>query len=156
MERNCFSRATAPSPSYTLLDSLPPTLLVARVVRSSSRDELERATKTIPGCSKIVQLEAPGGGEYVKLIDPAGHVVLLVHGQTKSESSPPPVTLEVTPTNLEFDDQKPRKVTFQRFNPGPAPVHRWGHYGVTYPQGAYQEMYDWYTGYLALAPSDVV
>lgn len=129
---------------------------MARVVRSSSRDELERATKTIPGCSKIVQLEAPGGGEYVKLIDPAGHVVLLVHGQTKSESSPPPVTLEVTPTNLEFDDQKPRKVTFQRFNPGPAPVHRWGHYGVTYPQGAYQEMYDWYTGYLALAPSDVV
>ncbi|KAH5201745.1 hypothetical protein HBH77_125820 [Parastagonospora nodorum] len=122
----------------------------------SSRNELERATKTIPGCSAIEQLAAPGGGEYVKLIDPAGHIVLLVHGQTKSKSSPPSVTLKVTPTNLEFDDQKPRKGTFQRFDPGPAPVHRWGHYGVTYPQGAYQEMYDWYTGYLALAPSDVV
>lgn len=57
---------------------------------------------------------------------------------------------------VNYEDEKPRKGKFQRFELGPAPVHRWGHYGVTYPDGAYQQMYDWYTKTLALAPSDIV
>ena len=55
-----------------------------------------------------------------------------------------------------YEDGKPRKGRFQRVKPGPAPVHRWGHYGVTYPEGQYQTIYDWYTQNLSLATSDVV
>lgn len=123
-----------------------------------SRAELERAITSIPGCSgSIEKLNAPGGGEVVKLTDPVGHIVYLVHGQEKTKDPVrPDCTKKQPPTNYEFDGQKPRQGVFQRFEPGPAPVHRWGHYGVTYPAGSYQAMYDWYTTYLALAPSDVV
>jgi hypothetical protein len=116
-----------------------------------SRVELERASE-IGGATSIVPLDAPGGGEYVKLTDPVGHHVYLVHGQTKKEPEPPVLKKLV----VNYEDDKPRKGKFHRFEPGPAPVHRWGHYGVTYPEGSYQQMYDWYTKILALAPSDIV
>jgi hypothetical protein len=116
-----------------------------------SRAELERAAK-VPGASSISSLDAPGGGEIVTLTDPAGHKVHLVYGQTPKEKQP----MNLQKLVVNYEDQKPRKGKFQRFEPGPAPVHRWGHYGVTYPEGKYQEMHDWYTTHLALAPSDVV
>lgn len=116
-----------------------------------SRAELEKATK-IPNASSISALNAPGGGEIVTLTDPVGHTVHLVYGQTPKDAEDP--NLEKLTFNYEFE--KPRKGRFQRFKLGRAPVHRWGHYGVTYPDGKYQEMYDWYTQTLALAPSDVV
>ncbi|KAH7069573.1 Glyoxalase/Bleomycin resistance protein/Dihydroxybiphenyl dioxygenase [Paraphoma chrysanthemicola] len=133
-----------------------------------SRADLEAATKRIQGCSAIAPLDAPGGGEYVQATDPAGHSVFLVHGQRMNDSSgeerndekaqtpPPEITQHQLVTNYEFPNQKPRKGVFHRFTPGPAPVHRWGHYGVTYPPGTYETMYTWYTTHLSLAPSDIV
>ena len=121
-----------------------------------THDELLRAASTIPGASEISSLAtAAGAGEIVTLTDPVGFPVHLIYGQ----AAKPPTTdtnphLEKLVVN--FENEKPRKGKFQRFQPGPAPVHKWGHYGVTYPAGKYQDMYDWYTGYLALAPSDVV
>lgn len=116
-----------------------------------SKAELEQASK-IQGATPITPLDAPGGGEFVKLTDPIGHHVYVTFGQKKKEPEPP--HLEKLVVNYEIE--KPRKGKFHRFNPGPALVHRWGHYGVTYPKGAYQQMFDWYTQTLALAVSDVV
>ncbi|KAJ8117584.1 hypothetical protein OPT61_g1249 [Boeremia exigua] len=116
-----------------------------------SRLELERASQ-IKNATGIMALEGPGGGEFVRLTDPVGHHVYLVHGQTKKNPQPP----ELKKLVVNYEDEKPRKGKFHRFEPGPALVHRWGHYGVTYLDGTYQEMYDWYTKTLALAPSDVV
>lgn len=116
-----------------------------------SRAELERAS-AIRDATKITSLDAPGGGESVRLTDPVGHYVYLVHGQSKKTPQPP----ELKKLVINYEDDKPRKGKFHRFQPGPALVHRWGHYGVTYPDGTYQQMYDWYTQNLALAPSDVV
>ncbi|KAL2204765.1 Glyoxalase/Bleomycin resistance protein/Dihydroxybiphenyl dioxygenase [Sarocladium strictum] len=116
-----------------------------------SREELERATR-IAGATSISKLDGPGGGEILTLTDPIGFKVHLVHGQTKRE--PTPMHLEKLTVN--YEDEKPRKGEFQRFEHGPAPVHRWGHYGVSYPPGTYQKMFDWYTQTLALGVSDVV
>jgi hypothetical protein len=121
-----------------------------------NRQELVRAMALIPEADGIKSLPAAvGGGEYVTLTDPTGHLVHLVHGQT-----PTPGTAARHPhlekLTVNFEDEKPRKGKFQRFKSGPAPVHKWGHYGVTYPPGMYREMFDWYTKWLALAPSDVV
>lgn len=117
-----------------------------------TRSELERATATIPSASAIMALDLPGGGEMVTLTDPAGHPVHLVYGQTPKNPSNP----GLEKLTFNYEDDKPRRGTFQRFTPGPAPVHRWGHYGVTYPVGQYSAMYEWYTSNLALAPSDIV
>jgi catechol 2,3-dioxygenase-like lactoylglutathione lyase family enzyme len=116
-----------------------------------SRTELERAVEEY-GATPISSLGAPGGGEIVTLTDPVGHKVHLVYGQTPKTAQ----NLHLEKLTINYEDEKPRKGIFQRFKPGPAPVHRWGHYGVTYPDGTYQQMYDWYTTTLALTPSDVV
>ncbi|KIW88451.1 uncharacterized protein Z519_11020 [Cladophialophora bantiana CBS 173.52] len=116
-----------------------------------SHEELERATK-IANATPIFEVDGPGGGEAVTLTDPVGHKVHLVYGQTPKQPDNP----NLEKLTLNYEDEKPRKGRFQRFTHGPAPVHRWGHYGVTYPEGKFQEMYDWYTSTLALAPSDVV
>ena len=116
-----------------------------------SRMELEKAAK-VAGASAISPLDAPGGGEIVTLHDPAGHPVHLVYGQQPK----PTEDQNLQKLDINYEDSKPRKGRFQRFDPGPAPVHKWGHYGVTYPDGGYQMMYDWYTTTLALAPADFV
>lgn len=116
-----------------------------------SRGELEKAAG-FPGAGCIAKLDAPGGGEAVTLTDPIGNQVFLVYGQTRR--TPEPHSLERLTVN--YEDDKPRKGTFHRFKTGPARVYRWGHYGVTYSAGKYQEMYDWYTTTLSLAPSDIV
>lgn len=124
----------------------------AYVVDSSA--ELERASELPSTTGPIQELEGPAGGRVVTLKDPAGHHVHLIHGW--KEKSMEPMRLEKLTVN--FEDEKPRKGRFQRFKPGPAPVFRWGHYGVTYPEGEgqYEKMYDWYTSTIALTPSDIV
>ena len=116
-----------------------------------THEELQKAAK-ISGASNILPLNAPGGGEIVTLHDPAGHPLHLVFGQQEK----PVEEMNLKKLEVNFEDIKPRKGKFQRFEPGPAPIHKWGHYGVTYPDGGYQDMYNWYTENLSLAPSDLV
>lgn len=119
---------------------------------TTSRDDLEIAA-ALPSCSSgISRLDGPGGGEYCTLRDPCGHPVLLIHGWRESEAA----DSGLQRLTFNFEDEKPRKGKFQRFHPGPAPVFRWGHYGVSYSEGKYDDMYEWYTQTLALAPSDIV
>jgi len=47
-----------------------------------SRGELERASQ-MDGSTSVAPLDARGGGNYVRLTDPVGHHVYLVHGQKK-------------------------------------------------------------------------
>ncbi|KAK4935238.1 hypothetical protein LTR10_023665 [Elasticomyces elasticus] len=116
-----------------------------------SHEELEKASK-VADATSIFKLDGPGGGEAVTLTDPAGHKVHLVYGQKQKQPDFP----DLEKLTINYEDDKPRKGRFQRFTHRPAPVYRWGHYGVTYPEGNFQEIYDWYTSNLALAPSDIV
>ena len=116
-----------------------------------SREELERASK-ITGTTSISPLDAPGGGEMVTVTDPAGHKVHLVYGQKEKAAEP----MDLKKLVINYEDEKPRVGRFQRFEKGPAPVWRWGHYGVTYPVEMYDEMLDFYTKVIGLASSDFV
>ncbi|GME31682.1 Glyoxalase/Bleomycin resistance protein/Dihydroxybiphenyl dioxygenase [Neofusicoccum parvum] len=116
-----------------------------------SHEELERARDEFGG-SAITPLDGPGGGEMVTLTDPFGNHVHLVHGWKEKPMQMP----ELPKLVLNYEDEKPRRGKFQRFELGPAPVYRWGHYGLSYPMGQYEEMYNWYTQTLTLAPSDII
>ena len=118
------------------------------------RRELERAEQ-LPGATPNQKLDAPGNGEVVTLCDPEGHHVQLVYGQTEN-AAPGQPTASLEKLVVNYEDEKPRLGKFHRFAPGPAPVYRWGHYGVTYSEGGYQAMFDWYTQNLTLTPSDIV
>ena len=118
----------------------------------ASRAELDNAARLNCSDGEVRKLDGPAGGEVVTLKDPIGHRVHLVHGWEEKE----PEDVSITKLTINFESEKPRKGTFQRFNHGPAPVFRWGHYGVSYPQGDFQEMFDWYTNTISLAPSDIL
>ena len=63
---------------------------------------------------------APGGGHIVSIEDPEGFPVNFIYGQA-------PVTEErKKPAKLIVNDEtdKPRQRKFQRFDPGPAEVHK--------------------------------
>jgi hypothetical protein len=122
----------------------------AYVVDSS--EELQRAASLESCTGPIRDLEGPAGGKVLTLKDPAGHLVHLIHSWQEKAAEP----LDLERLTINFEDEKPRKGKFQRFRPGPAPVFRWGHYGVTYPEGKYEEMFEWYTKTITLIPSDIV
>lgn len=109
--------------------------------------ELEKAAK-IPGASAVQELKnAPGGGHMVTVPDPEGFPINLVYGQTPKPAGAMP---EVLQTNYEV--QKPRVAAFQRFKPGPAAVHKLGHYGLCVKE--FPAQVEFYTRHFNFAPTD--
>ena len=53
----------------------------------------------------------------VTLTDPVGHKVHLIHGQSPQQDPRDPQLEKLT---LNYEDEKPRKGWFQRFEPGSA------------------------------------
>jgi hypothetical protein len=98
-----------------------------------TREDLDKATK-IPGARQIEPFDTPDGGEVVTLKDPLGFPIICYTGSKKNS----PVCSKEKLT-VNYEDEKPRKGRFHRFKVGPALVHKWGHYGVTYPPGMYQK-----------------
>ncbi|KAI1490733.1 Glyoxalase/Bleomycin resistance protein/Dihydroxybiphenyl dioxygenase [Biscogniauxia mediterranea] len=116
-----------------------------------TRYELEKAAR-MPSATAMFPLDSPGGGECVTLTDPAGYKIHFVYGQQPRV----PDSQRLPKLVVNYEDEKPRLGSFQRVPAGPAPVYRWGHVGVAYPIGMYQEMYDWYTGNFSFAPTDIL
>jgi hypothetical protein len=111
--------------------------------------ELEKASK-LPGASDITQLtDAPGGGHMLTITDPAGFPVNLIHGQRPADRGDYPDKLL-----QNYEVEKPRVRKFNRFTPGPAAVHKLGHYGYTVTN--FEEMFAWYTSTFNLVPSDIL
>ncbi|KAF2681166.1 trihydroxytoluene oxygenase [Lentithecium fluviatile CBS 122367] len=109
--------------------------------------ELEKAAKH-SGATPITELtDAPGGGHMVTLIDPESFPINLIHGQTPKPTGPMP---EILTTNYEVE--KPRVAKFQRFKPGPAAVHKLGHYGLCVKD--FGEQMEWYTRTFNFSPTD--
>ncbi|KAL5403866.1 hypothetical protein PMIN06_010764 [Paraphaeosphaeria minitans] len=109
--------------------------------------ELEKATN-IPGASAIQDMsDAPGGGHMVIILDPSNFPINLIYGQAPKSAGPMPSILQ---TNYEI--QKPRVATFQRFSPGPAAVHKLGHYGLCVTK--FPEQLAFYTRHFNFAPTD--
>lgn len=115
-----------------------------------SEEELLKASK-IPGASPIQDLsdsDSPGGGRIVTLHDPEGFPVSFVHG---IEPAPKHDYPEKVIYNYEGDD-KPRVRKFNRFTPGPAAVHKLGHYGLCVKD--FPSQLQWYTRNFNFAPTD--
>ena len=119
-----------------------------------SRNDLEKALRIAGASPNIIPLDGPGGGEIITVTDPAGFKIHLVHGQ--KEKSEMDIPSNVRRVVFNYEDEKPRKGKFQRFEPGPVPIAKWGHYGIVYPAGTYKEMYTFYTSNFTLVETDVL
>jgi len=111
--------------------------------------DLEKASK-LPGASRIESLSnAPGGGHMVTVWDPEGFPVNLIYGQEPAEVGKLPEKLI---TNFETEKRRVRE--FLRFTPGPAAVHKLGHFGLCVQN--FESQMTFYTRTFNLVPSDLL
>ncbi|KAJ9148539.1 Glyoxalase/Bleomycin resistance protein/Dihydroxybiphenyl dioxygenase [Pleurostoma richardsiae] len=119
-----------------------------------SAEEFEKAT-ALPGASSGSLEDAPGGGQIVTFNRPDNTVFHVIYGQRERplESHEPTATHEQQgPYNTAFE--KPRLGRFQRYHPGPALVHKIGHFGYVVPN--FDTELKWYTENFNFVPSDVL
>lgn len=116
--------------------------------RAGSHDDLVALSK-LSGASGVESLDEPGGGSRVRLVDPMGYTVEVVHG---IKSAKP---LEVTrpPLNLGAERLR-RKGELFRVPTGPSHVKRIGHVVLMTPH--FERTVAWYRETLGLLCSDEV
>jgi len=109
--------------------------------------DLERLAQ-IQGASAIEQIEHPGGGKQVRLLDPSGFIVEAICGQSASVPLPHRAAL-----SLNLADKQPRINKAQRPPVAPPEILRLGH--VVIEVADYQATCAWYTEHFGLIPSDI-
>ncbi len=100
--------------------------------------------------SDVQPLDGPGGGLRVRLTDPDGFVVDLVHG--RQQVAPLDTRREALPVNTP--QQKNRINRGQRTPLQPSAVERFGHYVLMVSD--FQASWKWYRRHLGLLPTDVL
>ncbi|RSL94621.1 hypothetical protein CEP52_012537 [Fusarium oligoseptatum] len=134
-----------------------------------SLEDLEKARAIFPNATEIYDLnEAPDGGRCVTVKDPIdGWPLHLVYGQTPVEPTKDYRYLDFNfvsrlplskPTKADFLLLKPHKKNragneFQRFEKGPALIHKLGHFELFVTQ--FQKTFDFYTKNFNFMPSDI-
>lgn len=112
--------------------------------------DLELATQ-LPNATAIYDLDTPGGGKGVTFYDAVDNFPFhLVYGQVLVESANTFPELE-----YNFPTSKHRAVNrTQRFQRGPSPVHKMGHFGLCVTDFA--SAYTFYTTHFNFKASDLV
>jgi catechol 2,3-dioxygenase-like lactoylglutathione lyase family enzyme len=109
---------------------------------AASMADLEKISKA-PGASPIESIDEPGGGKRVRLTDPDGYQVEVVHGVAQL----PKIKIERPKVNHGEDKTQRRNTLYYRnVERGPSHVKRFGHFVIHTPQfaktlGWYREMF---------------
>ena len=90
----------------------------------ASEDELN-AIARLPGASGIESIDEPGGGKRVRVTEPNGYTIEIVHGMAAAQ----PIQVVRQPLNSGFEPLK-RAGEVMRFASGPSSVKRIGHAGT--------------------------
>ena len=94
---------------------------IALAFNVDSEEELERAAR-IDGASPVEEMDEPGGGKRVRLTEPNGYTIEIVHGMEMLEP------LEVSRFALNMGPERlARKGELTRIDRGPSQVKRIGH-----------------------------
>ena len=112
---------------------------------AASRADLRTLADAVGGA--VDGLDEPGGGEVVRLRDPDGRRIDVVHGIAAHE----PMPLRAHPP-LNNGGERPRVGTLQRVQPGPSQVKRCGHAAIK--TADLDRLWRWYQRHLGLLISD--
>ena len=115
---------------------------------AASEEDLHRLAKT-PGASPVEEIDEPGGGRRVRLKEPNGYQIEVVHGIEKLA----PIDVPRQPLNMGGDPLK-RAGELMRLKRGPAHVKRIGHGVMGSPK--LRETVQWFRNTLGLICSDDV
>src|SRR5262249_29542851 len=108
-----------------------------------------KAVAQVPGASDIEALDEPGGGKRVRLTEPNGYTIEVVHGIQPLQ----PIQVTRQAINSGVEPLK-RAGEVIRFAPGPSSVKRIGHAVLGSPKN--QETVRWFRETLGLVCSDDV
>lgn len=100
--------------------------------------------------SAIEAVDGEGGGSRVRLRDPDGFIVDIVHG--REALAPLDTRRELLPVN--FPGRKNRLNRGQRPPLAPSPIERFGHYVLMVSD--FEASWAWYRRHLGLLPTDVL
>ncbi|MBE8591558.1 VOC family protein [Pseudomonas sp. MAFF 301449] len=146
-EHTLYLRGTDSSPFCYRVERAATAAFVGFGFMVASREDLFRLA-ALPGASNVEAAPYPGGGERVKLRDPAGFIVEAVFGQATVFTLPHrnPLTLNLAEDLL--------RINASQRAPAAAPeILKLGH--VVLEVAHYQATCAWYTQHLGLIPSDV-
>ena len=113
-----------------------------------SEEDLERVAAET-GCP-VEAVDGPGAGMRVRLSDPDGFFVDLVHGR----EAVAPLDTRRDPLAVNFPDSKNRINRGQRTPIEPSAVERFGHYVLMVSD--FDASWQWYRRHLGLLPTDVL
>lgn len=141
------ARGTDPAPYVHVTERGAPAFLGLAFEAASAEDLA--AAATLEGAGPVEEIDAPGGGRRVRLTDPDGHRVEVVHG--RQPLAPLPAS-GAAPRNE--GDARRRLGAPQRIAPGPSSVKRIGHVGLHVTD--FRRMEEWYKSRFGLLSSDEV
>ena len=142
-----FARGTGTSPFCYVARRAGKARFVGLGLRVGSLQDLQRLA-LLAGASGIEALTWPGGGQRVRLTDPAGFEVHAVYGQ-----EPVPALPHRKPLLLNETGSQRRINETQRLPAAPPEVIRLGH--VALAVADYQATLAWYAQHFGFIPSDV-
>jgi catechol 2,3-dioxygenase-like lactoylglutathione lyase family enzyme len=142
-----YSRGTDPSP-YAHVCELGEPEFRGMAFEAASAQDLA-AVARLEGASPIEKIEAPGGGQRVRFVDPDGYAVEVVHGR---EQLAPLAVRSASPLNQ--GSERRRFGTLQRVEAGPASVKRLGH--VVVRVSDFRRSEAWYRSRFGFVPSDEI
>ena len=116
---------------------------------AASEDDLARIAKA-PGASGIETVDEPGGGKRVRLTDPNGYQIEVLHGVAAVE----PLALKPRQKLNSGEDPLARAGELMRLPKGPSQVKRIGHGVLNTPK--FDETVKWYRETLGFICSDDV
>ncbi len=142
-----YLRGTDPDPPCYVL-TRGKSAVTAIAFDANEASDLEEIAK-LDGGSPVVDLDEPGGGRVVRLRDPQGMQVEVVHGR---EALDP---IETAPSHeFNMDGRHPREGALPNVRPGPSHVRRIGHLVLESADPA--SVYRWYHDRLGLRKSDEI
>lgn len=143
-ERALFMRGTD-SQHHVHVTHRGEAAFVGLAFRAASHADLHTLARAVGGA--VEPLDEPGGGEVVRLCDPDGRRVDVVHGIAELE--PLAVTAHAP---LNTGGERARIGTLQRVQPGPSQVKRCGHAALK--TADLDRLWRWYHHHLGMLISD--
>lgn len=140
-----YMRGTDPN-HHIHVTHLGPSKFVGLAYYVDDEDDLKKAAKA-PGASGIENIDEPGGGKRVRLKDPHGYQIEIVHGMQQLPKLP------IRRNVLNWGDEKLRRAgELTRLERGPSQVKRIAHAVIMTQQAT--EKVKWYRETLGFVCSD--
>jgi catechol 2,3-dioxygenase-like lactoylglutathione lyase family enzyme len=142
-----YMRGTGPE-NYLHVTHLGEPRFIGISYTANSEDDLITLSK-LSGASGIENIDEPGGGKRVKMTEPNGYQIEVIHGRKKVD------TIEVTRQKINsIENPLNRTSELMRIPAGPSRPHRIGHVVMGSPKT--QETVKWFREVLGMIGSDDV